>query len=92
MVNLYFCITYVKNTKINIVTYLTATKIFLVYPVNCCSNYKNIVSDTIHVGIPCIFWFITITKTFFTIGINHGFECINICQVPRKVFEHEAEG
>ena len=25
------------------------------------------------------------------IGINHGFECINIRRVPRKVFEHEAE-
>ena len=24
-------------------------------------------------------------------GINHGFECINIRRVPRKVFEHEAK-
>ena len=23
------------------------------------------------------------------IGINHGFSCINICRVPRKLFEHE---
>ena len=28
----------------------------------------------------------------YIIGINHGFECINIRRVPRKVFEHEAEG
>ena len=26
------------------------------------------------------------------IGINYGFECINIRRVPRKMFEHEAEG
>ena len=26
------------------------------------------------------------------IGINYGFECINIRRVPRKVFEHEAKG
>ena len=25
-----------------------------------------------------------------TIGITHGFSCINICRVPRKLFEHEA--
>ena len=24
------------------------------------------------------------------IGITHGFSCINICRVPRKLFEHEA--
>ena len=24
------------------------------------------------------------------IGITHVFLCINICQVPRKLFEHEA--
>ena len=24
------------------------------------------------------------------IGITHGFSCINICQVPRKLFEREA--
>ena len=33
MVDLDFCITYLKNTKFNLVTYLTATKIVLVYPV-----------------------------------------------------------
>ena len=31
-------------------------------------------------------------KKAMNIGINHGFECINIRRVPRKVFEHEAEG
>ena len=61
-----FCytITYLKSTKFNPVTYLTATKLFLVYPVNCCSNYTNIVSNTIHAGIPCIFWFIYQNKNF----------------------------
>ena len=24
------------------------------------------------------------------IGITHVFSCINICRVPRKLFEHEA--
>ena len=38
----------------------------LVYPVNCCSNYTNIVSNTIHAGSPCIFWFIYNNKNFFT--------------------------
>ena len=58
MVDLDICITYLKNIKFNLVTYLTATKVFVVYPVNCCSNYTNIVSNTIYAGIPCIFWFI----------------------------------
>ena len=25
------------------------------------------------------------------IGITHAFSCINICRVPRKLFEHEAD-
>ena len=25
------------------------------------------------------------------IGITHVFSCINICRVPRKVFEHEVD-
>ena len=25
------------------------------------------------------------------IGITHVFSCINICQVPRMLFEHEAD-
>ena len=25
------------------------------------------------------------------IGITHVFSCINVCQVPRKGFEHEAD-
>ena len=54
MVDLYFCISYLKKTKFNLVTYLTTPKYF-VYPVNCCSNYTNIVSNTIHAGIPSIF-------------------------------------
>ena len=28
----------------------------------------------------------------FTIGITNVFSCINICRVPRKLFEHEAAG
>ena len=58
MVDLGFCITYLKNAKFNLFTYLTATKILVVYQVKCFSNFKNIVSNTIHVGIHCIFWFI----------------------------------
>ena len=27
-----------------------------------------------------------------TIGIKHGFSCINICQVPREVLKTEAFG
>ena len=53
-----YCITYLKNTKFNLVTDLLAIEVFGVYPVNCCSSYTNIVSNTIHAGIPCIFWFI----------------------------------
>ena len=26
---------------------------------------------------------------YYNIGITHGFSCINICRVPRKLFEHE---
>ena len=26
----------------------------------------------------------------YIIGITHVFSCINICRVPRKLFEHEA--
>ena len=59
-----FCITYLKNTKFNPVTYLTATKTILVYTVNCCSNYTNIVSYTTKGCIHFIFWFIY--KNFFT--------------------------
>ena len=64
MVDLDFYITYLKNTKFKLVTYLTETKIFLVYPVNCCSNDANIVSNTVHTGIPCIFWLIYNNETF----------------------------
>ena len=28
--------------------------------------------------------------TSVNIGIVHGFSCINICWVPRKLFEHES--
>ena len=62
IVDLDFCITYLKNTKFNPVTYLTAIRIFLVHPVNCCSNYTNIVSSTIHTGIPCIYMYIFINR------------------------------
>ena len=27
----------------------------------------------------------------FSIGITHVFSCINICRVPRMLFEHEAD-
>ena len=27
----------------------------------------------------------------FNIGITHVFSCINICRVPRMLFEHEAD-
>ena len=66
VVDLDFCMSYLKNTKFNPVTYLTATKIFLVYPVNCCLNYTHKVNNTIHTGIPCIFRFINNNKNFFT--------------------------
>ena len=36
-------------------------------------------------------WVVYLGKNI-NIGINHGFECVNIRRVPRKVFEHEAEG
>ena len=28
--------------------------------------------------------------TMMSVGITHGFSCINICRVPRKLFEHKA--
>ena len=28
----------------------------------------------------------------YSIGIKHGFPCINICQVPREVLKTEVEG
>ena len=28
----------------------------------------------------------------FTIGIKHGFPCINVCQVPREMLKTEAVG
>ena len=65
MVDLDFCITSLKNTKVNLVTYLIATKIFLVY----CSNCTNIVSNTIFAGIPYIFWFIYINNNFFLLNV-----------------------
>ena len=64
MVDLDFCISYLKNTKFNPVTFLTATKIFIVYPVNYCPNYTDKVSNTIHTGIPCTFRFIYNNKNF----------------------------
>ena len=27
-----------------------------------------------------------------TIGIKHGFSCINVCQIPREMLKTEAEG
>ena len=61
MVDLDFCITYLKNTKFNLVTYLTAT----------CTQSTTVQiiqteSNTIHDGIPCIFWFIYNNKNLFT--------------------------
>ena len=61
--------TYLDNTKFNLVTYLTTTKIFLVYPVNCSSNYANVVSNTIHSGIPCIFRFIYNNKNVILLNV-----------------------
>ena len=29
-------------------------------------------------------------QNLVNIGITHVFSCINICRVPRKLFEHEA--
>ena len=63
MVDLDFCITYLKSTISYLVTYLTATKILLVYPVNCCSNYTNIVTQYTLVFL-VYFGLSTITKTF----------------------------
>ena len=84
MVNLDFCITYLKNTKFNLVTHLTATKIFFVYSVNCCSNYTNIVSNTIHAGIPCIFWFID-NNIFFTKCCMVGCSIQNNCSITTQI-------
>ena len=53
MVDLDFRITFLKNTKFKLVTYLTATKTFSVYPVNRCSHHTNIGSNAIYAGIPC---------------------------------------
>ena len=58
MVDLDFCITYLKNTNFNLVTYLTATCTQL--------TTAHTESITIHAGIPCIFWFIYNNKHLFT--------------------------
>ena len=62
IVDLDFCVTYLRNTKFNSVIYLTATKNILVYPINCSSNYTVMVSNTIQAGNTCIFWFIYNSK------------------------------
>ena len=33
-----------------------------------------------------------VTSLFNIIGIKHGFPCINVCQVPRKMLKTEAAG
>ena len=35
---------------------------------------------------------IVVTKSVLSIGITHGFSCINIRQVPREVLKTEAGG
>ena len=41
-----------------------------------------------------VFLFVRVKHSTFTLklnmGITHVFSCINICGVPRKLFEHEA--
>ena len=54
MVDIDFCVTDLKKSKFDPASYLTATKSILVYPVNCCSNYTNMVSNTIHASNLCI--------------------------------------
>ena len=34
-------------------------------------------------------WCVSKVPQYNTIGITHVFPCINLCQVPRKLFEHE---
>ena len=34
----------------------------------------------------------TCNERVHIIGIKHGFSCINVCQVPRKVLKTEAKG
>ena len=34
-------------------------------------------------------WILDLTEG--NIGITHVFSCINICRVPRMLFEHEAD-
>ena len=80
----FFCITYLKNTKFNLVTYLTATKIFLVYPVNCCSNYTNIVTQYTLVFL-VYFGSSTITKTVFTKYCMVGCSIQNICAITIQI-------
>ena len=38
----------------------------------------------------CARIYFSIPRKTYNIGITHVFSCINICQVPRKLFEHEA--
>ena len=59
-----FCITYLKNIKFNLVTNFNNNQNILVYPVNCCTNYTNIVTQYMLVFL-VYFGSSTITKSFF---------------------------
>ena len=64
---------------------LNSNQNILEYPVNCCSSYTNIVSKTIHAGIPCIFWFIHYNKNFFTKCYMVGCSIQNICAITTHI-------
>ena len=39
-----------------------------------------------------IIFFLTCFLWPFSIGIKHGFRCINVCQIPREMLQTEAVG
>ena len=76
-----FFITYTFNLLI----YLTTTN-NLVYPVNWCSHYTNIVSNQIQASITCLFLFIYVNKILLlTKCFMRGFSNQNICAITTQV-------
>ena len=58
---------------------------YIVYAINFLRTYK------FEIPFGCHFLLISVTASFVSnIGITNVFSCINICRVPRKLFEHKA--
>ena len=52
-------------------------------------KYFKTVQDIVH-GQYFVVVVVFLLEKLYNIGITHVFSCINICRVPRKLFEHKA--